>query len=88
VTGSGKTAVYLAAMQRALDRGMGAILLVPEIGLTPAAAAQLDATFGNRVALLHSALTPAERSRAVASHPARRSADCGGHALGDLCAGA
>ena len=62
VTGSGKTAVYLAAMQRVLDRGMGAILLVPEIGLTPAAAAQLDATFGNRVALLHSALTPAERA--------------------------
>jgi primosomal protein N' (replication factor Y) len=62
VTGSGKTAVYLAAMQRVLDRGQGAILLVPEIGLTPAAAAQLDATFGNRVALLHSALTPAERS--------------------------
>jgi primosomal protein N' (replication factor Y) len=62
VTGSGKTAVYLAAMQRALDRGHGAILLVPEIGLTPAAAAQLDATFGNRVALLHSGLTPPERS--------------------------
>ena len=62
VTGSGKTAVYLAAMQRALDRGYGAILLVPEIGLTPAAAAQLDATFGNRVALLHSGLTPPERS--------------------------
>ncbi len=62
VTGSGKTAVYLAALQRALDRGQGAILLVPEIGLTPAAAAQLDATFGDRVALLHSALTPAERS--------------------------
>ena len=35
VTGSGKTAVYLAAMQRALDRGQSAILLVPEIGLTP-----------------------------------------------------
>jgi primosomal protein N' (replication factor Y) (superfamily II helicase) len=62
VTGSGKTAVYLAAMQRALDRGHGAILLVPEIGLTPAAAAQLDATFGQRVALLHSGLSPAERS--------------------------
>jgi primosomal protein N' (replication factor Y) len=62
VTGSGKTAVYLAAMQRALDRGQSAILLVPEIGLTPAAAAQLDATFGDKVALLHSALTPAERS--------------------------
>jgi len=62
VTGSGKTAVYLAAMQRALDRGVAAILLVPEIGLTPAAAAQLDATFGTKVALLHSALTPPERS--------------------------
>jgi primosomal protein N' (replication factor Y) len=62
VTGSGKTAVYLAAMQRALDRGSSSILLVPEIGLTPAAAAQLDATFGSKVALLHSALTPPERS--------------------------
>jgi len=62
VTGSGKTAVYLAALRRVLDRGLGAILLVPEIGLTPAAAAQLDAIFGNQVALLHSALTPAERS--------------------------
>ena len=62
VTGSGKTAVYLAAMQRVLDRGMGAILLVPEIGLTPAAAAQLDSIFGDRVALLHSGLTPMERS--------------------------
>ena len=62
VTGSGKTAVYLAAMQRVLDRGLGAILLVPEIGLTPAAAAQLDSIFGSRVALLHSGLTPAERS--------------------------
>ena len=62
VTGSGKTAVYLAAMQRALDSGLGTILLVPEIGLTPAAAAQLDATFGDKVALLHSGLTPPERS--------------------------
>ncbi len=62
ITGSGKTAVYIAAMQRVLERGMGAILLVPEIGLTPAMAAQLDAAFGDRVALLHSALTPAERS--------------------------
>jgi primosomal protein N' (replication factor Y) len=62
VTGSGKTAVYLAAMQRALERGLSAILLVPEIGLTPAAAAQLDAAFGDKVALLHSALTPPERA--------------------------
>lgn len=62
VTGSGKTAVYLAAMQRALDRGLSAILLVPEIGLTPQTAGLLDAAFGSKVALLHSALTPEERS--------------------------
>ncbi len=62
VTGSGKTAVYLAAMQRALDRGQSAILLVPEIGLTPQMAGILDAAFGSKVALLHSALTPEERS--------------------------
>jgi primosomal protein N' (replication factor Y) (superfamily II helicase) len=62
VTGSGKTAVYLAAMQKALDRGQSAILLVPEIGLTPQMAGVLDAAFGNKVALLHSALTPEERS--------------------------
>jgi primosomal protein N' (replication factor Y) len=62
VTGSGKTAVYLAAMQRALDRGLSSILLVPEIGLTPQTVGLLDAAFGARVALLHSALTPEERS--------------------------
>lgn len=62
VTGSGKTAVYLQAMQRALDRGQSAILLVPEIGLTPQMAGLLDAAFGQRVALLHSALTPEERT--------------------------
>jgi primosomal protein N' (replication factor Y) len=62
VTGSGKTAVYLKAMQRALDRGQSAILLVPEIGLTPQMAGLLDVAFGQRVALLHSALTPEERT--------------------------
>ncbi len=62
VTGSGKTAVYLAAMHKALERGMSAILLVPEIGLTPQTVGVLDAAFGSRVALLHSALTPEERS--------------------------
>jgi primosomal protein N' (replication factor Y) (superfamily II helicase) len=62
VTGSGKTAVYLAAMRHALDRGLASILLVPEIGLTPQTAGLLDAAFGQRVALLHSALTPEERS--------------------------
>jgi len=62
VTGSGKTAVYLAAMQKALDRGFSSILLVPEIGLTPQMAGLLDRAFGQKVALLHSALTPEERS--------------------------
>ncbi|MGB7264835.1 MAG: DEAD/DEAH box helicase, partial [Terracidiphilus sp.] len=62
VTGSGKTAVYLAAMQRALERGLTSILLVPEIGLTPQMAGLLDQAFGQKVALLHSALTPEERS--------------------------
>ncbi len=49
-------------MQQALDLGRSAILLVPEIGLTPAMAAQLHSAFGSHVALLHSALTPDERS--------------------------
>jgi primosomal protein N' (replication factor Y) (superfamily II helicase) len=62
VTGSGKTAVYLKAMRGALDAGRTALLLVPEIGLTPQMAAQLHAAFARDVALLHSALTPEERS--------------------------
>jgi primosomal protein N' (replication factor Y) len=62
VTGSGKTAVYLAAMQSVLESGRSAILLVPEIGLTPAAAANLHQVFGDEVAILHSALTADERA--------------------------
>jgi primosomal protein N' (replication factor Y) len=62
ITGSGKTTVYFAAMQRALDAGKSALLLVPEIGLTPAMAGQMFAAFGSQVALLHSALTPDERA--------------------------
>ncbi len=63
VTGSGKTAVYLAAMQQVLAGGRSAILLVPEIGLTPAAAANLYQVFGEQVAVLHSALTEGERAQ-------------------------
>ncbi len=62
VTGSGKTAVYFAAMRRALDAGKSALLLVPEIGLTPAMTGQLVGAFGTDVALLHSGLTPDERA--------------------------
>src|SRR5271165_6908630 len=62
VTGSGKTAVYLSAMQAMLAKGRSAILLVPEIGLTPAMAADLHQIFGDEVAILHSALTDDERA--------------------------
>lgn len=62
VTGSGKTAVYLAAMRKVLEAAHSAIMLVPEIGLTPAAAAQLHDTFGDEVAILHSGLTDDERA--------------------------
>jgi primosomal protein N' (replication factor Y) len=62
ITGSGKTTVYFAAMRRALDAGKSALLLVPEIGLTPAMAAQMYAAFEGEVAMLHSQLTPDERA--------------------------
>jgi len=62
VTGSGKTAVYLSAMQAMLAKGRSAILLVPEIGLTPAMAADLHQIFSDEVAILHSALTDDERA--------------------------
>ena len=62
VTGSGKTAVYLAAMQAVLNDGRSAILLVPEIGLTPAVAADLHQVFGDEVAILHSGLSDQERA--------------------------
>jgi primosomal protein N' (replication factor Y) len=60
-TGSGKTEVYLQACAAALDRGLGAIVLVPEIALTPQALGRFQARFGGRIALLHSRLTEAER---------------------------
>jgi primosomal protein N' (replication factor Y) len=62
VTGSGKTAVYLAGMRDVLEAGRSAILLVPEIGLTPAVAADLHQIFGDEVAILHSALSDKERA--------------------------
>jgi primosomal protein N' (replication factor Y) len=60
-TGSGKTEVYLRACAEALERGLGAIVLVPEIALTPQAAGRFRARFGDVVAVLHSGLTEAER---------------------------
>ncbi|MFB3776243.1 MAG: primosomal protein N' [Bryobacteraceae bacterium] len=62
VTGSGKTEVYLRAIEAALAMGRSALLLVPEIALTPAMAGQFFHRFGDRVAILHSAFSDAERA--------------------------
>ncbi|MCB0862655.1 MAG: primosomal protein N' [Solirubrobacterales bacterium] len=61
VTGSGKTEVYLALVEEVLRRGRTAIVLVPEIGLTPQAVGRFQARLGDRVAVLHSALTAGQR---------------------------
>ena len=61
VTGSGKTEVYLQAIAHELDYGHGAIVLVPEISLTPQTVRRFAARFGSRVAVLHSALSDGER---------------------------
>jgi primosomal protein N' (replication factor Y) len=62
VTGSGKTEVYLRAIEETLGFGRNALLLVPEIALTPAVAGQFYHRFGDRVAILHSAFHDAERA--------------------------
>jgi primosomal protein N' (replication factor Y) len=61
VTGSGKTEVYIRAMRHALSLGKGAMMLVPEIALTPIFSRRLRRVFGDAVAILHSNLSPGER---------------------------
>ena len=61
VTGSGKTEVYLQAIASVLERGKGAIVLVPEIALTPQTVQRFASRFGDRIAVLHSALSDGER---------------------------
>jgi len=61
VTGSGKTEVYLHAIAQCLDQGRGALVLVPEIALTPQLVARFRARFGNAVAVIHSALAEGDR---------------------------
>jgi primosomal protein N' (replication factor Y) len=61
VTGSGKTEVYLQAIAYALERGDNALVLVPEISLTPQLVKRFRARFGGGIAVLHSALSDGER---------------------------
>ena len=61
VTASGKTEVYLRAVERALELGRGAIVLVPEIALTPQLVTRFRARLGDRIAVLHSGLTDSNR---------------------------
>ena len=61
VTGSGKTEVYLNLINRAIEKGKSAIMLVPEISLTPQMLKQLRARFGDNAAILHSGLSAGER---------------------------
>lgn len=61
VTGSGKTEIYLAAIEETLAQGKQAIVLVPEIALTPQTVARFAGRFPGRVTVVHSAMTPGER---------------------------
>ncbi len=61
VTGSGKTELYLRAIERALNQGKQAIVLVPEISLTPQTIERFTARFGRQVGVIHSKLSPGER---------------------------
>jgi primosomal protein N' (replication factor Y) len=61
VTGSGKTEIYLRAMERVRDMGRQSLILIPEISLTPQLIDRLETRFPGRVGILHSALTGAER---------------------------
>ncbi|HEX4751121.1 MAG TPA: primosomal protein N', partial [Bryobacteraceae bacterium] len=62
VTGSGKTEVYMRSIEAALTTGKNALLMVPEIALTPAVAGQFFHRFGKQVAILHSAFGDSERA--------------------------
>jgi len=61
ITGSGKTEVYLRCLEETLSRGGEGLVLVPEIGLTPAAVGAVERRFGDTVAVLHSSLSEGER---------------------------
>ena len=76
VTGSGKTEVYLQAVAACLERGRSAIVLVPEIALTPQTAARFEQRFGDAVAVLHSKLGAGRAPRRVAAAAPRARRAC------------
>ncbi len=74
ITGSGKTEIYLQAISRVLEKGQGAIVLVPEISLTPQTGERFRSRFGEEAVIIHSAQSPGERFeswRRIASGRAR-----------------
>ena len=88
VTGSGKTEVYLRVIAAARAAGQGALVLVPEIALTPQLAARFRARFGDDVAVLHSALPPTRAAGGLAAAARRRGRHRARRALGGVRAGA
>ncbi|MEX0721180.1 MAG: primosomal protein N' [Balneolaceae bacterium] len=64
ITGSGKTEVYIHALQKTLEKGKDGIVLVPEIALTPQTVARFHLIFGDKIAVLHSRMTSRERLQA------------------------
>jgi primosomal protein N' (replication factor Y) (superfamily II helicase) len=64
ITGSGKTQVYIEAIRKCLSKGKGAMILVPEISLTPQLLSRFEAAFPNQIAVFHSAQKPTELRRA------------------------
>ena len=87
ITGSGKTEVYLNSIDAVLAEGRSALLLVPEIALTPAMAGQFFSRFGDRVAILHSAFTDVERSEQWRRIRSRRRLRSGRNPVGRVRAG-
>ncbi len=86
VTGSGKTEVYLAAIEAALARGRTALMLVPEIALTLWLGRQCRARFGAGVAVLHSGLGGRGARAGMVARASGRGARGGGDAVGGVCA--
>ncbi len=82
VTGSGKTEIYLQLIDDCLQRGRQALVLVPEIGLTPQTLARFQQRFAANIAVLHSGLSDAQRYLRLGGRPHWRSTYCYRYSLG------